>query len=197
MTTVNPDIDALAAESTELTLLSGFPIKVNRIKTRALLSLMKILAHGVGDVLMQARFGPDTDPQEFAGQLLWAVVLSIPEAEDETIEFINRIVVPAQLKTGPRLSPGDRAWNEEQEEILKEELEDPEIDDLFTIVSEVIKNEADHVLALGKQILSLLPVAKATAKTEKLAEATSATARTRTSTARKKASASSKSASKE
>ena len=107
MTTVKEDIDAIAAEPQELTLESGFPIKVLRIRTRATMSLLKILTRGAGEALMAIRVGSDTSQDEFVGTLLGAVVMSIPEAEDETVEFINRIVEPAKLIDKPRLTPGD------------------------------------------------------------------------------------------
>jgi len=162
MTTVNEDIDAIAAEPTQLTLESGFPIKVLRIRTRATMSLLKILTRGAGEALAMLRVpGDDVTQEEFTGQLLGAVILSIPEAEDETIEFINRVVEPANLHEGPRISPGDAAWNQDQWDILAAELQDPELEDLVTIVSEIVKIEGPHVLALGKRIVALFPTAKA------------------------------------
>jgi hypothetical protein len=159
MTTVSVDVDALVADPIPLSLVSGFPIKVERLRTRATMALLKILTRGAGEALLTLRIGPDMDAEQFTGVLLGAVLVSIPEAEDETIEFINKMVSPANLHEGPRITPGDRAWNEEQEEILRGELEDPELDDLMVIVSEIVKNEAPHVLALGKQLVALLPIA--------------------------------------
>lgn len=159
MTTVSVDVDALVADPIPLTLISGFPIKVERLRTRATMALLKILTRGAGEALLSLRLGPDTDSEQFTGILLGAILVSIPEAEEETIEFINRMVTPGTLHEGARLSPGDIAWNVEQEELLRKELNDPELDDLVTILSEIIRNEAPHVLALGKQLVALLPVA--------------------------------------
>lgn len=160
MTTVNEDIDAIAAEPKELTLESGFPIKVLRIRTRATMSLLKILTRGAGEALMAIRVGADTSQDEFVGTLLGAVVMSIPEAEDETVEFINRIVEPAKLIDKPRLTPGDIEWNQDQEDLLRAELRDPSLDDLITIVEEVVKIEGPHIMALGKRLAALLPTAQ-------------------------------------
>ena len=92
MATVNNDVDAILAEPQILTLESGLPINVLRIRTRATMSLLKILTRGAGEALATIRFGEGTSQEEFTGQLLGAVILSIPEAEDETIEFIQRVV---------------------------------------------------------------------------------------------------------
>lgn len=155
MTTGNVDIDTIASEPTSLTLESGLEIKVERLKTRALMSLLKILTRGAAEVLGTIRFGNDTSQEEFTGQLIGAVILAIPEAEDETIEFINRMVSPAGVKDG-RLSKADIQRNVELEMRLRDELKDPELEDLVTIISEIITNEAPHMLALGKRLAVLL-----------------------------------------
>ncbi len=155
MTTGNNDIDTIASEPIPLTLESGFEIKVERLKTRALMSLLKILTRGAAEVLSTIRFGDDTSQEEFTGQLIGAVILAIPEAEDETIEFINRMVTPAGLKQG-NLSKSDIQSNVELESRLREELRDPELEDLMTIVTEIVTNEAPHILALGKRLAVLL-----------------------------------------
>lgn len=161
MTTVNEDIDAIAADPTPLTLESGLPIKVLRIRTRATMALLKILTRGAGEALFSLRMTQDTDQEEFIGQLLGAVLFSIPEAVDETIEFVNLIVEPAQLHTGPRLTPGDVEWNAEQEALLAAELYDPSLEDLVTIVEAIVKLEGPHVMALGKRLAALFPTAQA------------------------------------
>lgn len=178
MTTVSEDIDAIAAEPLKVTLESGFEIKVLRIRTRATMSLLKILTRGAGEALAGIRVGSDVTPQEFTGQLLGAVILSIPEAEDETIEFLNRVVEPAQLREGPRLTPGDVEWNADQEDLLRAELRDPSLDDLITIVSEIVNVEGPHIMALGKRVAALLPTAMAA---EKKVQPRKATATRRTS----------------
>jgi hypothetical protein len=159
MTTVNEDIDAISAEPKPLTLESGLPIKVLRIRTRATMSLLKILTRGAGEALATIRFGADTTQEEFTGQLLGAVIVSIPEAEEETIEFLNRVVEPANLIDKPRLTPGDIEYNADQEDLLRAELRDPSLDDLVTIVSEIISIEGPHIMALGKRLAALLPTA--------------------------------------
>lgn len=159
MTTVNNDVDAVLAEPQQVMLSSGLPINVLRIRTRATMSLLKILTRGAGEALATIRIGGDVSQEEFTGQLLGAVVLSIPEAEDETIEFINRVVEPANLRTGSRLTAGDREWNEDQEALLAAELDDPDLDDLVTIISEIVKTEAPHIMALGKRLAALFPTA--------------------------------------
>lgn len=161
MTTVNEDIDAIAAEPKDLTLESGFPIKVLRIRTRATMSLLKILTRGAAEAIAGLTLTEDSTQAEFTAQLMGAVLLAVPEAEEETIEFLQRMVEPAKLNTGIRLSPGDIEWNQDQWDILKAELQDPSLDDLVTIVEAIIKAEGPHVMALGKRLRALLPTARA------------------------------------
>lgn len=188
MTTVNEDIDAIASDPKPLALESGLPIKVLRIRTRATMSLLKILTRGAGDAISDLSFTEDSTQAEFTGQLLGAVLLAIPGAEDETVEFIQRMVEPGDLVTSVRLTPGDIEWNQERWDLLQAELQDPSLEDLVTIVSEIVKVEGPHVVALGKRLRLLLPTAQAV---EEKTQDSAPAKRTR------KASASSKSVSKD
>lgn len=154
--TGNTDIDTLASEPKPLTLCSGFEIEVLRLKTRATMSLLKILTRGASTVLGELAFSSEMRTEEFTGQLLGAMIVAIPEASDETVEFINMMVEPAGLKKGRKLSDADFRHNDELEEKLRDELEDPELDDLVTVLEQIIKNEGEHILALGKRLALLL-----------------------------------------
>lgn len=156
MTTGNTDIDTLAAEEAPLTLVSGLEIKVDRLRTRAMMSLLKILTRGAAEVLPQLAFSSDTSTEDFTGKLLGAVVLAIPEAEDETIEFVKRMTIPAGLVEGSRLTKDQAEANAALEMQLSEELYDPDLEDLVTILSKIIEVEAPHIIALGKRLGVLL-----------------------------------------
>lgn len=173
MTTGNTDIDTIASEPTPVTLESGMEIKVERLRTRALMSLLKILTRGAAEVLGTIRFGEDTSQEEFTGQLIGAVILAIPEAEEETIEFLNRMVSPAGVKTGSRLSKADIQRNVQLEQELQQELDDPTLEDLVTIVTEIVTNEAPHMLALGKRLGALIQVQQTSAKAKQSASSKS------------------------
>lgn len=156
MSTENPetDTDILLANPTEISLASGFPVKVLRLKTRALLALLRILLRGTGDALFSGKLDPNDDG--FQQQLMFAVMFSIPEGPDETLAFLRAMVEPAQLRTEGRITKGDEAWNEEQWDKLDAELEDPELDDLIDIVVVIVQNEAPHIQALGKKLTGLV-----------------------------------------
>jgi Holliday junction resolvasome RuvABC endonuclease subunit len=155
MTTGNTDIDTIASEPTPLTLESGLEIKIQRLKMRQLMALLKILTRGASEVLATLSFNAESSQEEFTGQLIGATILAIPEAEEETVEFIQRMVSPAGIKEG-RLSKADIQRNVELEQQLRAELDNPELTDLVVIVSEIITAEAPHIRALGNQLGVLL-----------------------------------------
>ena len=154
---VSKDIDTIASEPVPLALESGFKINVERLRTRQTMKLLKILTAGAGDVLGTLRFSEDADTAEFTGQLLGAMLLAIPDAEEETVAFIRAMVNPRDLIEDARSKP-EKEVNENLLAALDAELENPELGDLVTIVEQIVKNEAPHILALGKRLALLLNV---------------------------------------
>lgn len=153
MTTSNTDIETIVSDPIEgLHLVSGTPIKVNRLRTRELMALLRILTRGAADVLTNLRFDESTTEADFTGTLIAGIILAIPEAENETVNFLNVMVTHADIKEGIRLSRQEIANNVELENSLREELDNPELEDTITILSEIIKTEASHMMALGKQL---------------------------------------------
>lgn len=155
MSTENPetDTDILLAEPTNLKLVSGLEVKVLRLRTKALLSLFRILMRGASDILFSGKLDPNDDG--FQQQLMFAVLFSIPEDPEGTLEFLRVMVEPAQLRT-TRTSKGDDLWNQEQWETLDKELEDPDLEDLIDIVAAIVQSEAPHIQALGKKLTGLV-----------------------------------------
>lgn len=168
MTDINPDIDTIDAEPTTISLESGFEVNIERIKTRQLLRLMRILTRGAGAALGQLQFGGEQE--DFVSSLLAAVVLAIPEAEDETIAFIRSMVTPAELVEKPR-TKDDHAHNEELIQELDAEFFNPELEDIVAVLERVITLEAPHIMALGNRLAVLLKLQQ----TEATAKSSSAT----------------------
>lgn len=148
------DVDALVPESEEITLSSGSVVRVERLRTRGMFKLLKIVTRGGGPILMQMDLDFN-DTQTFVGQFLAVVMMAIPEAEDEAIEFIQSMAVPAGFKENAK-SKADQARNQELVAELLEELDDPTIDDTFSIIETIIKNEAHDIQALGKRLAATL-----------------------------------------
>ncbi len=163
MTTVSTDVDTILAEPEDLTLSNGFGIRVKRIKTRETFKLLKIITSGMSGSIGSLLFNEDDSEEAFTGALLGAVIVSVPEAEDEAIEFIQAIVEPRNLIENPRTKP-ERESNEEQYEKLSRALENPELEDLVTIIEQVVHNEAPQIRALGNRLALLLKVQTSSAE---------------------------------
>lgn len=170
MTTVNEDIDTIASEASDtFKLHTGFEVRIERLKTRQLMSLMKILTRGLGGALGSILYSEDTSAEDFAGQLLGSMLVSIPEAEEETIQFLSRMVSPANLIEDPR-TKAEKESNNEQFEKLALEMDNPELDDLFKLSAAIVEREAPHIQALGKN-LAVLFKAKSQSDTAKASSA--------------------------
>lgn len=151
------DTDPILADPSRIVLSNGETYLVERLKTRGTLRLLRIFTAGASDVLTQTSFSVDMDPDEFAGIFIGSLLFSIPEQEQETIDFLKNIVRPARFISDPR-TPQEREANANEMARMYELLEDPETEDTFQIVSALITIEAPHFLSLGKRIATLLKV---------------------------------------
>jgi hypothetical protein len=163
MTTVNEDVDTIVSDPSEpITLENGSQVVIERLRTRQLMSLLKILSKGFGDSI-GTLFAAINDEQEedFVFQLLGAMFVAIPDSENETIEFVNRMVSPASLIEDPR-TKAERGANEEARERLTTAMQNPELEDLFAIIERIIQVEGPHVQALGKRLSAMISVTNRT-----------------------------------
>jgi len=153
---VPQDVEALSPEPDVITLASGFDVRVDKLKTRGMFKLLKIVTRGAGPIIMQMNL--DFDNQEtFSGQLLGVVVMAIPEAEQEALEFIQAMVTPAEYN--PDVRKDDKAGQQKNVELferLARELDDPDIADTFSIIEKIVENEAGDIQALGKRLAAVL-----------------------------------------
>lgn len=150
---VSNDVDALSPSPDSLTLESGLVVHVERLRTRGMFKLLKIVTRGAGPIIMQMPLDFD-DSEAFVSQLLTVVVMAIPEAEDEAIDFIRFMVTPEEYKKDAK-SKADIEKNKQLFERLAEELDDPSPSDTINIISAIIQNEANDIQALGKQLAAL------------------------------------------
>ena len=151
---VSVEVEALDPQPEIITLSTGLEVRVERLRTRGMFKLLKIVTRGAGPILMQMPLDFD-DPEAFVQQLLAVVVMSVPEAEDEAVQFIQSMVVPVGLIEHPKTNAQKEA-NKALIERLVEELDDPEVDDTISILETIILNEAGDIQALGKRLGSIL-----------------------------------------
>lgn len=156
MTTVNEDVDTIVSDPSEpITLENGSQVVVERLRTRQLMALLKILSRGFGDAVGALFVAMNEEGEdEFAIQLLGSMFVAIPEAEDETVEFIKRMVSPAGLIEDPR-TKAEKGSNEEARERLNATLDNPDLEDLFSIMERIIQVEGPHIGALGKRLTAI------------------------------------------
>lgn len=150
------EVDALESDNTpsgEVELTNGLKVQVNRLKTRETMKLLKILTRGASYAL--STLDLKSDPAEFAESLVVSVVFAIPEAEEETIDFIRAMVSPVELIDNPK-SKAEKEVNQGILDQLEEALSNPELEDLVNIVTAIVQVEAPHIQALGKTLGLLL-----------------------------------------
>lgn len=171
--TTNQDTNLLLSEGSTITLVSGTQVTVERIRTRQMMKLLRILTSGAAEAISTVMAGGED--ADLSMNLLAALTLAIPEAEDETVEFIQSLVSPVNLIESPRTRP-ERESNEEAYERVYAEFENPELDDLLSVIECVVRVEGPHLAALGKRIGAMLQMTQKPAPKAKTARAKSSSA---------------------
>lgn len=153
------ELDVLDPVPDVVTLTGGLVVEVEELRTRQFFRLLRILTRGAGPLM--ADFSLDVDDDEFGAKMMALVIMAVPEAEDETIDFLNSMVRPAGLVANPR-TPGEKQANEEKWVALRLSMDNPELDDTVTLIEAVIRREAKDIQSLGKRIQSMMEVAEKT-----------------------------------
>lgn len=160
------DIDRIDPESEFLTLECGIEVKILPLRTRQLFKLLRIITHGAGMRLMQSGINFKDDPEEFLAKLISLVLFSLPDADQEAVDFIQAIAEPADLlgtDKAPRdMTEAERAHNVAAWTELNLELWNPNPLDTITIVEHVLMRESKDLQALGKRIRQFLVLAQKT-----------------------------------
>lgn len=148
-----------------LKLSSGQQVEVVPLRARQFFRFLRILTHGampnVAGESSIFRVDPTADPSAFVTRLLSLLALSIPDAEEETITFVRSMVKPVGL-IEPARNKQDESRNDTRWTELDQELINPELDDLITIIEAIVRREADDIQALGKRLSSLFKLAQKT-----------------------------------
>lgn len=155
------ELDALDPVPDQVKLLSGTVVAIEDLKARQFFKLLRIVTHGAMTGIADL-FKLDVSAEEFGTSLLTVVLLSIPDAENETLEFIQSMVKPVGLIEGRLLNKGDTERNNALWADVDRDLENPELDDLITIVEAIVKREASDIQALGKRLAAMFKLAEKT-----------------------------------
>jgi len=156
------DVEVIINEGDVVELSTGFKVRILPLKSRQFFKLLRIITHGAGGLLMNLNFSGDDTPEQFGSKLIALVGYAIPDAEDEVIEFLLSITEAEGTKSGRKLSKEEKAANLELTEQLIEELDNPELEDMVTLVETIVSREANDLQALGKRLMSMFDLAKKT-----------------------------------
>lgn len=152
------ELDRLDPQPVIVKLGSGFALEVIRLKTRQMFRLLKVLTHGAGPALMQSQLDFSGDPALFGQKLLALVVISIPDAENEFIEFLASMTKPTGIidRKGSKLTKQEQEDNQAIWREYEAELANPDPMDLMDLVEAIVTQEAPDLQALGKRIARLV-----------------------------------------
>lgn len=132
----------------------GIKCKISALKTRDLLRLGRILTGSTRPLDLNALFEPiataqvtgtDTDKWTAWAAGITTLFLTVPHSEEEFIQLIRGLVQPAEEVPEDTLASFYRY------------LDNPTPSDTFTIVRQVVANEASRAAELGKVFSSMLP----------------------------------------
>lgn len=173
------DLAALQDNPESITLASGTTVMLEDLRARQFFKLLRIISHGALPLLREQdlfTLNADTDPGQFAARLLSVLLLAIPDAEDETIEFLQSMLKPAGLIERRGLDKADTARNEALWLGLYQELGNPELDDMVTLIEAIVRREAADIQALGKRLAGMVRMASQTGQLPAPSSATTSSA---------------------
>lgn len=165
VTPSSPDIDgaAVAPEpdrstadrlldepSGPITLSTGLEVDIRPLKLREFLKLLKIITRG-GASIMGSVSLDFNDTEAFMQELLAIILFSVPEAEDEVVEFLEAIVKPTGLT-------GNMEKDQEQFALIAQTFDNPEMEDVIDVVTLLVRSEGKDLAALGKRLRAMFQV---------------------------------------
>lgn len=150
------ELEALLPELEDLKLSSGLVIKLKPLKARQFFRLLRIVTRGGAQILNQLRWTQLDSSDQFAAQFVAVIVFAIPEAEQETLDFIQSMI--------------ELPEDENERFLLLRELDDPELEDTINIIEQIILREKDDLASLGKKMRKWLDLAQKTGQVPKSQE---------------------------
>jgi hypothetical protein len=156
------DVEVIVYDGDIVTLDSGTKVRLLPLKARQFFKLLRIVTHGAGGMLFNVKFSGDDTPEEFGAKLVAVLGYAIPDADEEVFDFLLSMVEPVDLKTGRNLNKQDKETNEKLKEEIFDELYNPELEDMVTLIEAIVKREAEDLQALGKRLMALFSLAQKT-----------------------------------
>jgi hypothetical protein len=156
------ELDRLDPITPPLTLRSGLQIRVARLRLRQLFKLLRIVTRGGATYLPTLRQAMTEAPEgkvgeAFATQFLAVIIMALPEAEDEAVEFLLAVADPLHLSEGTDKVTKER--NDLAQREIEKELFNPDPDDVVSILERVLDQEKDDLVSLGKRLAAMIQAA--------------------------------------
>ena len=151
-TTTDNEASIIDGAPATIPLSTGLEVEIQRLKMRQLMRAARIITHGAGDAITALNLDSVDD---FAESILPVILLAIPDAEQEAIDFIISMVQPVGFQQNPR-TDADRKRNAALYSPMIDVLANPEIDDVFTIFEKVFEQERPYLESLGKRLSALV-----------------------------------------
>jgi hypothetical protein len=158
------ELDRIDPVPEYLTLKSGIEVHLLPLRTRQLFKLLRIITHGAGQQLLTSGIDFQDEASVFVQKLLGLVLFSIPDAEQETVDFLQAMIEPADLVDKPvrDLSKAEREGNIAAWTALNLEMYNPDPSDTIDIIEVIVQRESDDLQALGKRLRQFLELAAKT-----------------------------------
>src|SRR6185503_70292 len=116
------ELDALDAVPETLTLSTGTVVQFEALKARQFFKLLRIITHSAAGMLGQIDGLFSGSGADAAGRFAAMLVMSIPDAIDETVEFLFSMVKPANLIDRPKLDKVQQQQNQALWDTLVKDL---------------------------------------------------------------------------
>lgn len=168
------ELDRLDPFPTRVILSTGFELELQRLRTRQFFRLLRVLTHGAGPLLMQNSLDFRSDPEAFAQRLVGLLIVSIPDAEQEFIQFLASMAQPAgitETPVGRELTKQEKEDNKALWDRYNTELGNPDPMDTVEIIEAIIRREAPEMQALGKRLQAAFALFTRTGQDKEIAEA--------------------------
>jgi hypothetical protein len=158
---MSEELNVLSPVGDVVELSDGTRVRLLDLKARQFFKLLKILTHGPALQLMANSGGNSLlsgSPEEILGRLVGFIGISIPDAFDETVNFLYDMVEPADLGNTKQSKVEDQAKREHLAQVML----NPELEDLVDLIEAIVKRESADLAALGKKVAKLLNLAEKT-----------------------------------
>jgi hypothetical protein len=176
------EIDRIAPDPGEpFPIANGHRYRLQRLRTRQFMRLLRVLTAGAGPMLVQEAFqfasaGKTPEQREaeakaFAERFLTLLMLSIPEAEDQTLAFIKSMILPEEFVDEANLTDAQRQRNSDLLVQQEADWHNPEIEDTVAAAERIVRQEAKDLYELGNRLGRMWNVARKTGQTKDLENA--------------------------